>query len=58
MAKKIQNNFLSSQIHIKEMHLMVHKHDVLIIILKNRINVVILSDEYINQITQNRYTTI
>jgi len=33
------------------MHLVVHKHDVLVIILKMLTNVFILSDEYIDQIT-------
>jgi len=32
------------------MHLAVHKHDVVVIILKNMINVFILSDEYIDEI--------
>ena len=38
------------------MLLAVPKHDVLVIILNN--SVLILSDEYIDQITKNRYTTI
>jgi len=59
MTEENQKDFLSPQINIYKMHLAVHKHDVLVIIIKTiPINVFILSDEYIDQLTYNKYTPI
>jgi len=51
MTEENHKDFLFYQINILQMHLTVPKHDVLVLILKIIINLFILSDEFIYQIT-------